>query len=127
MRSWPLVLVMGACNQVFGIEPTALPDGDVRPDLDHDGVPDEADPCIAGHADGEDDYDADMIPNQDDGCPTINPNGADTDGDGIPDACDPFRVMAGDRLRCTMRFLTVDLNETLWHMRDGTLPWTLTK
>ncbi len=127
MRPWLIVVAMAGCNQVFGIRNTDLLDGDVRPDLDHDGVADAVDPCIAGMADGDEDYDGDSIPNRDDGCPAIDPNGPDSDGDGVPDACDPFPMLAGDRHRCTMRFLSADLNEALWHTRDGTLPWTLTK
>ena len=81
---------MAGCNQVFGIRNTELVDGDMRPDLDHDGIANAVDPCIAGMADGDEDYDGDSIPNRDDGCPAIDPNGPDADGDGIPDACDPF-------------------------------------
>jgi hypothetical protein len=127
-----LVFAGAACNQVLGIHGTRLVDSpvavdaDMRPDLDHDGIPDPIDPCIAAQADGVEDHDGDGIVNQDDGCPALNPNGPDSDGDGVPDACDPFPALPGDRHRCTMRFLDADLNSALWQPRTGSPAWMLT-
>ncbi len=120
-------LAAGGCNAVFGLHDTQLKldDADTRPDLDHDGIADVDDPCIAAMADGIEDLDMDAIANKDDGCPLENPNGPDGDGDGVPDVCDAFAARAGDRHRCTMRFLSADLDNALWRPRAGSPPWSL--
>src|SRR5512140_1171603 len=127
-RCWLAVwLVAGGCNAVFGLRETQLKldDADTRPDLDHDGIADVEDPCIAAMADGTEDLDMDGLANRDDGCPLDNPNGADGDGDGVADVCDAFPAGSGDRHRCTMRFLSADLDNALWHPRAGSPAWSL--
>jgi hypothetical protein len=117
-----LVLALAGCNQAFSLKDTELLDADTRPDLDHDGIADIDDPCIAPAADLDEDLDKDGIPNGMDGCPiTPKPSNTDPDGDGdgIPDSCDQFMTLAGDQQRCVMRWLDPTLTTTLWHSRDN--------
>jgi hypothetical protein len=114
-----LLLLLGACNQVFGVDETgAFPDADVRPDRDEDGIADVMDECIAPAVDGMDDGDADGVPASTDSCP-YSPSGPDIDADGVLDECDPFPLVAGDRHLCTMAFGRVEVNSALWLPRKG--------
>jgi hypothetical protein len=122
------VIFACASNSVFGIHETRLAagiDADTRPDLDHDGIPDPIDPCIASMADASADYDHDMIPNGMDPCP-VDGTSADSDGDGIPDICDPFPATSGDRHRCSYAFQNPDLDTAFWLPRAGEPGWTTT-
>jgi hypothetical protein len=136
MRPRALVVVIAgtlactgpACNQVFGVDTTALvdaaPDADLRPDRDKDGIADVEDPCIAVERDATDDSDLDGTSNATDSCPFLTA-GTDTDGDGVGDACDPFSSKAGDRVACTMRFFDTELNASLWKPRTGEAEWAV--
>jgi len=116
-----LLTAMAGCNAIYGIEQTQLlPDADTRPDIDHDMIPDEVDPCIAGPIDRADDTDNDMVTADQDPCPMGDMAGkADRDGDGLYDDCDPHPASAGDRWRCTTRFLDEDVTVALWDARAG--------
>jgi len=117
-----IVLALAGCNQAFQLDETILADADTRPDLDHDGIADVEDPCIAPAADLDEDLDHDGIPNGMDACPiTPKPSNMDPDGDGdgIPDSCDQFMTLPGDQQRCMMRWLDPTLTTTLWHARDN--------
>ncbi len=117
--------MLAGCNPVLGIEATTLaPDADLRPDLDHDGIADVDDPCIASQDDIDEDFDGDGIPNGTDPCP-YGQLGDDMDGDGIPNLCDPFETTAGDRMRCVMRFRSLELDATLWEARTGDMPFAI--
>lgn len=78
---WIVVLVC-ACNQVYGLSPTTLSE-----DLDGDGLADINDNCPSlansDQADGDHDTFGDVC----DSCPTARPVG-DADRDGVDDACD---------------------------------------
>lgn len=117
-----MVLALAGCNQAFSLQETILvdggPDADLRPDLDHDMIADVEDPCIAAAGDATADTDMDGTPNGMDNCPYWNmPD--DTDGDGVGDLCDPFRLDPGDKARCLMIFSSRELNATLWTTRPG--------
>jgi hypothetical protein len=127
--------VLGACNPLFGLDPTALrpeidaslrPDGDPHADLDRDGIKDVVDSCIAPTADRLFDTDFDMVANGIDPCPLDSGAGADPDGDGLGDICDPYPATAGDRQRCLMTFTDPDMDVAMWKARDTVaMPWTL--
>jgi hypothetical protein len=132
-RVFALLLWVTACNRVYGIENTGIlppddaalaPDGDPRIDLDRDGIKDIEDPCIAPDTDLMVDSDADGLVNSLDSCPFDKNPSADTDGDGIGDACDPT-ADAGDRVRCVMAFTDPELDIAMWHPRDDSGAWTL--
>ncbi len=115
-----VVLCLVGCNQIYGLEGTTAPG--TGTDIDLDGVPDDMDPCIASAADMRDDTDSDGVTNDVDLCP-IDMGGTDGDGDQIPENCDPFPGVTGDRHRCTMTFKSADLNERMWV--DDTKNWML--
>ena len=122
-----LIALAPGCNQVFDLESTTpvVQDADLRPDLDHDQIADEDDPCLASTIDLTGDFDSDLIANADDPCPLdVTVSGA-SDGDTIPDTCDPFPTLADDHARCMMTFRNPDLNQALWRTRAGDVPWTL--
>lgn len=123
------LLLVCACNQVFGIEPVVqttvdanLMDADLRADIDADGLADVVDPCIAGPIDELLDLDFDDIPSGVDACP-FDANVADGDQDGLAASCDLFPALAGDRRRCVMSFRDYDLNPLLWQPRPGQPGW----
>jgi len=101
------------------IEDAAVPADvatDVLPivDRDHDGVDDPVDPCIASAADNAADDDNDGIANELDSCPYNLFMTGDADGDGIPDACDPFTSEGGDHHLCVMTFTEPQLANVMW-------------
>ncbi|MDB4964194.1 MAG: hypothetical protein JWP01_4193 [Myxococcales bacterium] len=127
MRSVVLVLLACGCNQVFGIEDTLLVDaGAGGPDLDKDGVIDFVDDCFAAAADADISSDGDTLANADDPCPLdADEDPADGDADGIPDTCDPFPAIPGDRLLCLMAFQDPAVTSALFRTREGELGWDL--
>src|SRR5687767_12740906 len=100
MRSWLVVVALAGCNQVFGLEPAipfdAAPDADLRPDLDDDNIADVEDLCIASPADEAFDYDGDGKLDGTDPCP-YGADPTDDDSDGLPNECDAWPRLAGDR------------------------------
>jgi hypothetical protein len=86
VRSGLVLLIVGAagCNQLFGLDPTQLADGDAGAPID--GLPVDAIPCdpIEIH-----DEDGDAVPDSCDNWPHLDAAQDDDDGDGVGDACDP--------------------------------------
>jgi hypothetical protein len=82
-----LLLALGACNKLLGLEPVAA-----RSDADH---------CALHAGDAEfHDEDGDGLDDLCDNCPDqANPNQADTDGDGVGDVCDPDPAAANSIAR----------------------------
>lgn len=126
-----LAIATAGCNAVLGIERTissdAAPSTDgppPEPDLDRDGTLDVDDPCIATLTDSKLDSDGDARDNADDDCPFDATEGADADGDGIQDACDPFPASGGDRIRCVMALSNPGLNARLWRAAPGDMAWS---
>lgn len=123
-----MLAVAAGCNQVYGLDQTQLTPVEagviVGADLDLDSIPDDFDDCLAPMRDAADDYDVDGAPAATDLCPFDPDPVVDIDGDGIPDACDPFPKAAGDRRRCYMSFGSTDLNARLWKPRDDKDEWT---
>ena len=121
MRPW-VVLALAGCNQVYGLDSTtivdAAPDADERPDLDHDGIADVEDPCLNSEADRMADSDLDGVLDGVDNCVFIA-NDGDADGDGVPNACDPYPMLAGDRVRCSTTFQSRELSAMIWRPRSG--------
>ncbi len=108
------MLCLVGCNSVFGLDSTEIePDIGSGTDIDLDGIRDDMDPCIASAEDLREDTDSDGMKNDVDRCP-LDVGGSSTDGDDIPESCDPFPGIAGDRLRCSMTFNSADLNRRLW-------------
>lgn len=64
-----------------------------------------------------------MLPAAGDGCP-FDAAGTSSDGDDLPEACDPFPGRAGDRLRCYMSFTNTDVNDQLWRPRETPARWS---
>ncbi|HEU4611730.1 MAG TPA: thrombospondin type 3 repeat-containing protein [Kofleriaceae bacterium] len=96
----PVVALLAACNQLYGLDPTvALPPVDSSlPDEDHDGTPDLTDNC-PGLANDQSDEDDDGLGNVCDNCPLFaNREQDDFDGDGIGDICDPEPTSATECL-----------------------------
>jgi hypothetical protein len=122
-----LLALVAACNPFYGIEETkALPDADVRPDRDRDGIADVIDPCIAPASDDAIDFDKDGLTGAADSCPLLAPD-VDTDGDGLSSGfCDPFPTIPGDRLRCAMFFTDLFVSSELWQARPGEQPFFYT-
>lgn len=127
MRALVLLLLTGACNQVFGVEQTgAYPDADLRPDRDDDGIADVEDECIVPAVDLASDLDMDGVPSSEDRCPLGSSlNEPDGDGDGLYDNCDPFAAAAGDRHLCSMYFGSIELTGSLWKARPGEHIWAI--
>lgn len=103
VSSWPILLFLGACNPLFGLQETQRrADAFVDVDDDRDG-----------------------IRNADDNCPGIyNPMQEDGDRDGVGDVCDPHPATAGDMILATAFFddffdtFTPD-NSASWTVADG--------
>lgn len=84
------MLALAACNQVYGLDATHLPDAVIDANCSL-VTPDEDSDCVA---------------NADDNCPGIgNATQDDVDGDGVGDVCDPRPAIAGDRI---VRFQSFD-------------------
>lgn len=104
MRCLAGLLVLSACNQLLGIEPTQPIDAGVMPDAldrDNDTVADELDNCPDHANQSQADIDNDATGNACDNCPLIaNPLQQELGGDddAIGDACDPNPQRSGDCL-----------------------------
>ncbi len=128
MRWAVLVVALGGCNAVLGLDPTkqrdsALPGIDAAidgsPTIDGNGMV-----CASPF-----DEDGDTIKNDCDNCPTVpNPNQADIDdgtrGDGVGNACDPHPVVTGDQITLFAGFDTnAEIADWLmvgsWTLADG--------
>lgn len=127
-----MLCALTGCDAVFGLGDPAHPDAALDPDapdallvdLDEDGTSDDIDSCLASSEDATGDYDIDMMLNGVDACPfNANPLN-NTDGDDIPNACDPFPSSPGDRSRCVMTFARTKLANALWLPRTGEIAWT---
>jgi hypothetical protein len=84
MRWW-LVLVLAACNQVYGLDETI---GPPPLDSDKDGIADEDDNCVLVANDGQANADDDTFGDVCDPCPMGPQSGIDVDEDGVDDSCD---------------------------------------
>lgn len=90
---------LGACNEVYGLAPTALVDAPPAPDdTDLDTVIDGADNCLGTANTDQRDIDEDGVGDVCDNCPLVaNPSQrAVGDGDAIGDDCDPRPVDGND-------------------------------
>jgi hypothetical protein len=97
---WPAVLVLAACNQLYGLDPTLSVDGAIahEPDEDRDGTADASDNCPIV-ANDQRDVDDDTLGNACDNCPLFaNADQDDFDQDGVGDVCDPQPTRANDCL-----------------------------
>jgi len=83
MRWWPLVIVLGGCNQILGLGPTAE-----SADLDGDGIPNDLDRCPTTADPLQEDNDGDGTGDACDLCPGVADNQHDEDKDGVGDVCD---------------------------------------
>lgn len=85
MRWLGSLLVLAACNQLYGLDETV---GPPPLDSDGDGVPDEDDNCVlvpnVEQANADDDTFGDAC----DPCPMGAQSGVDMDKDGVDDSCD---------------------------------------
>ena len=100
MRACAVIVVLGACNQVYGLDETQIsPDALVR-DSDLDGIADERDNCPFASNPLQEDDDRDTVGDACDNCPILpNPDQRDVgDGDGVGDRCDPHPIGARDCL-----------------------------
>ena len=94
-----LLVLLCACNQVYGLDQTKIAHDAAIIDEDLDGAPDERDNCVGlfnDQADEDSDGDGDACDN----CPLFS-NGDQQDigdGDGVGDRCDPHPVGARDCL-----------------------------
>lgn len=119
---------LAGCNQIFGIhqlsgDGSTSADDTMANDLDHDGVPDDLDPCIALAGEGAaQDRDGDGITDDQDPCP-LDTGSADSDFDGIPDACDPKEMIGGDDVLCRMALTDEEIEGALWTGRSGEIGW----
>ncbi len=84
MRWW-LVLVLAACNQVYGLDETI---GPPPLDSDKDGIADEDDNCVLVATEGQANGDDDTFGDACDPCPMGPQSGVDVDEDGVDDSCD---------------------------------------
>jgi hypothetical protein len=85
VRTGYLAILVTACNQVYGIDSTALS----PPDLDRDGVLDADDNCPTAYNTDQSDRDADTFGDACDGCPDLmTAANHDEDRDGYGDECD---------------------------------------
>lgn len=94
---WTCLLLLAACNQVYGLDPTTLAEGFA--DTDGDELLDAVDNCPTTANTDQADRDGDARGNVCDNCSYLrNADQSDVDGDSIGDACDPHPVDAGDCL-----------------------------
>lgn len=120
MRFAVVCIVLGACNGVFGLEPTVLLDND----LDDDGVADLADNCLSIANTDQADEDGDSIGNVCDNCPNVANRLQQDDGDfdGIGDDCDPHPVTTGDCLATFDSFDDAGGFDTYWMIVGPSAP-----
>jgi hypothetical protein len=84
MRWW-LVLVLAACNQVYGLDETI---GPPPIDSDKDAIPDDDDNCVLVANEDQANTDGDFFGDACDPCVDGPQSGVDADDDGIDDTCD---------------------------------------
>lgn len=93
-----LLLVLAACDQVFGVSPPTGFDGSPSVDTDQDGTFDDADNCRELANPSQHDEDSDDFGDACDPCPHLPGTDADTDGDGVGNGCDPNVDIGNERL-----------------------------
>src|SRR5687767_2691502 len=68
MRGTALLVVLGACNQVFGLDETTVIETQPPPDQDGDGVEDAIDNCLLIANPTQNDEDSDTFGDECDNC-----------------------------------------------------------
>lgn len=116
MRALLLVLLVSACNEVWGLDPTKVRPAGELTDSDRDGVVDASDNCPEVFNDDQADEDGDGAGNLCDNCPLVaNADQQDIgDGDGVGDRCDPHPIDAHDCLIVFDSFDDIDRFATHW-------------
>lgn len=109
-----IVLLVGGCRQLLGLEPPTSDDAidapatphdaradgalsDAVNDPDGDGIPSATDNCPGKPNADQGDEDNDNLGDVCDPCP-ISATNADNDNDGVGDACDPHPTTGGDAI-----------------------------
>lgn len=131
MRWLAMVVLVGGCNQLFGLRETVPNDAGLTPDApdrDNDGVPDLLDNCPDDKNPGQRDVDGDGYGDACDNCPIIaNPKQEHTgDVDDVGDACDPNPSIAGDCLLLYDGFGNIDQFAARWDVEPPSLASAVT-
>jgi hypothetical protein len=113
-----MVVCALGCNQVLGIQPTAISD------RDGDGIEDIRDNCPDVPNPSQHDEDGDGIGDVCDNCPGVanHAQADDGDGDGVGDACDPHPVDKGDCLIVFDSFADPNAFQTNWKVMSTVTP-----
>lgn len=113
-----VLLLVAACNQVYGLDSTKQRDAGVLADRDGDGVGDAEDNCLDRANANQRDTDGDLRGDVCDECPLLRRTSGDADGDGVGDACDPQPTLARECLTVL---------ETFSDASTFTANWTVAK